>query len=70
MIIFLYALQTNSDFDAKPMILLLGQYSTGKTTFIKHMLRTNYPGKWFFNLKFYVYNIYLKLLTQVICNLC
>ncbi|XP_027938062.1 EH domain-containing protein 1-like [Vigna unguiculata] len=35
---------TNSDFDAKPMILLLGQYSTGKTTFIKHMLRTNYPG--------------------------
>ncbi|XP_014511361.1 EH domain-containing protein 1-like [Vigna radiata var. radiata] len=35
---------TNSDFDAKPMILLLGQYSTGKTTFIKHMLRTTYPG--------------------------
>jgi len=45
MIIILYALQTNSDFDAKPMILLLGQYSTGKTTFIKHMLRSSYPGK-------------------------
>ncbi|XAR53830.1 hypothetical protein NMG60_11022523 [Bertholletia excelsa] len=35
---------TNSDFDAKPMVMLLGQYSTGKTTFIKHLLRCNYPG--------------------------
>ena len=37
--------QTNSDFDAKPMVMLLGQYSTGKTTFIKHMLRSSYPGE-------------------------
>ena len=37
-------LQTNSDFDAKPMIMLLGQYSTGKTTFIKHLLKCDYPG--------------------------
>jgi hypothetical protein len=36
--------QTNSDFDAKPMVMLLGQYSTGKTTFIKHLLKTTYPG--------------------------
>ncbi|OMO76869.1 hypothetical protein CCACVL1_15328 [Corchorus capsularis] len=35
---------TNSDFDAKPMVMLLGQYSTGKTTFIKHLLRCDYPG--------------------------
>lgn len=35
---------TNSDFDAKPMVMLLGQYSTGKTTFIKHLLKTSYPG--------------------------
>ncbi|KAF3566803.1 hypothetical protein DY000_02014173 [Brassica cretica] len=35
---------TNSDFDAKPMVMLLGQYSTGKTTFIKHMLGCEYPG--------------------------
>lgn len=35
---------TNSDFDAKPMVMLLGQYSTGKTTFIKHLLRSSYPG--------------------------
>lgn len=39
------SLQTNSDFDAKPMVMLLGQYSTGKTTFIKHLLRCNYPGR-------------------------
>ena len=36
--------QTESDFDAKPQVMLLGQYSTGKTTFIKHLLRTSYPG--------------------------
>lgn len=35
---------TNSDFDAKPMVMLLGQYSTGKTTFIKHLLKCEYPG--------------------------
>lgn len=38
------SLQTNSDFDAKPMVMLLGQYSTGKTTFIKHLLKGEYPG--------------------------
>nr|XP_027088073.1 EH domain-containing protein 2-like isoform X1 [Coffea arabica] len=37
-------LLTNSDFDAKPMVMLLGQYSTGKTTFIKHLLGCSYPG--------------------------
>ncbi|KAI5399909.1 hypothetical protein KIW84_065014 [Lathyrus oleraceus] len=26
------------------MVMLLGQYSTGKTTFIKHLLRCEYPG--------------------------
>ncbi|KDP20684.1 hypothetical protein JCGZ_21155 [Jatropha curcas] len=41
---FVSPLLTNSDFDAKPMVMLLGQYSTGKTTFIKHLLRCNYPG--------------------------
>lgn len=40
-----FILQTNSDFDAKPMVMLLGQYSTGKTTFIKHLLKSSYPGK-------------------------
>ncbi|WOK98253.1 EH domain-containing protein 1-like [Canna indica] len=41
---FVSPLLTNSDFDAKPMIMLLGQYSTGKTTFIKHLLQSSYPG--------------------------
>ncbi|URE03825.1 Dynamin family [Musa troglodytarum] len=38
------SLLTSSDFDAKPMVMLLGQYSTGKTTFIKHLLKCSYPG--------------------------
>ncbi|ONI10357.1 hypothetical protein PRUPE_4G043100 [Prunus persica] len=29
---------TDGDFDAKPMVLFLGQYLTGKTTFVKHLL--------------------------------
>eukprot|EP00193_Tetraselmis_chui_P022517 CAMPEP_0177795622 /NCGR_PEP_ID=MMETSP0491_2-20121128/26340_1 /TAXON_ID=63592 /ORGANISM="Tetraselmis chuii, Strain PLY429" /LENGTH=503 /DNA_ID=CAMNT_0019318483 /DNA_START=463 /DNA_END=1976 /DNA_ORIENTATION=- len=32
------------DFNSKPSILLLGQYSTGKTTFLKHLLQRDYPG--------------------------
>lgn len=32
------------DFDAKPMILLVGQYSTGKTSFIKYLLERDFPG--------------------------
>lgn len=34
----------DADFDAKPMILLLGQYSTGKTTFIRYLLEQDFPG--------------------------
>ena len=33
-----------ADFDSKPMILLVGQYSTGKTTFIKYLLESEFPG--------------------------
>uniref|UniRef100_A0A7S2VC54 Dynamin-type G domain-containing protein n=1 Tax=Entomoneis paludosa TaxID=265537 RepID=A0A7S2VC54_9STRA len=33
-----------SDFDAPPMILLLGQYSVGKTSFIKYLLGRDFPG--------------------------
>jgi len=32
------------DFDAKPMIMLVGQYSTGKTTFIRYLLERDFPG--------------------------
>ena len=32
------------DFEAKPMVLLIGQYSTGKTTFIRYLLERDFPG--------------------------
>ncbi|KAG0219447.1 hypothetical protein BGX33_002717 [Mortierella sp. NVP41] len=34
----------DTDIEAKPMVLLLGQYSTGKTTFIKHLTECEYLG--------------------------
>ena len=35
---------TDADFNAKPLVMLVGQYSTGKTTFIKYLLDRDYPG--------------------------
>ncbi|KAF9430334.1 hypothetical protein BGZ94_007336 [Podila epigama] len=35
---------SDSDIEAKPMVLLIGQYSTGKTTFIKYLTECDYPG--------------------------
>lgn len=32
------------DFDSKPMIMLVGQYSTGKTSLIKYLLEKDFPG--------------------------
>jgi len=37
-------LLTDQDFDAKPMIMFIGQYSTGKTTLIKYLLEQEFPG--------------------------
>ncbi|XP_030648822.1 EH domain-containing protein 2 [Chanos chanos] len=34
----------DADFDNKPMILVMGQYSTGKTTFIRYLLEQDFPG--------------------------
>mmetsp|Transcript_10736 Transcript_10736/g.16289 ORF Transcript_10736/g.16289 Transcript_10736/m.16289 type:complete len:543 (+) Transcript_10736:119-1747(+) len=34
-----------SDFDSKPMVLVLGQYSVGKTSFIRSLLRRDFPGQ-------------------------
>ena len=34
----------DADFDSKPMVLLIGQYSTGKTTLIKFLLEQDFPG--------------------------
>jgi len=33
-----------SDIEAKPSVLFLGQYSTGKTSFIRYLLGGDYPG--------------------------
>ncbi|KAK4469278.1 hypothetical protein MN116_006846 [Schistosoma mekongi] len=33
-----------SDFESKPMVLLIGQYSTGKTTFIRYLIGEDFPG--------------------------
>mmetsp|Transcript_4953 Transcript_4953/g.17935 ORF Transcript_4953/g.17935 Transcript_4953/m.17935 type:complete len:689 (+) Transcript_4953:94-2160(+) len=41
--IFHSPLLTDSEFEAKPCVLLLGQYSVGKTTFIKYLLGREYP---------------------------
>lgn len=35
---------TDADFATSPMVMLLGQYSTGKSTFIRHLLQRDYPG--------------------------
>lgn len=35
---------TDQDFDAKPLIMLMGQYSTGKTSLIKYLIEQDYPG--------------------------
>lgn len=34
-----------SDFDAKPMVLIIGQYSVGKTSFIRSLLKKDFPGQ-------------------------
>eukprot|EP01132_Coremiostelium_polycephalum_P002776 gene2776-3450_t len=36
---------TDSDIDAKPMVLMLGQYSTGKTSFIQYLIERDFPGQ-------------------------
>ena len=35
---------SDADFLARPMVMLVGQYSTGKTTFVQHVLERDFPG--------------------------
>jgi hypothetical protein len=35
----------DAELSAKPTVLLVGQYSTGKTSFIKHILGSDYPSQ-------------------------
>lgn len=41
---FYSPLLSETEFKCKPLVLLLGQYSTGKTTFIQSLLGREYPG--------------------------
>eukprot|EP00795_Rhopilema_esculentum_P013549 gene13549-4437_t len=34
----------DSSFSSKPMVMLVGQYSTGKTSFIKYLIGADFPG--------------------------
>jgi len=34
----------DADFEAKPLVMMVGQYSTGKTTFIQYLLGQSFPG--------------------------
>eukprot|EP00004_Rigifila_ramosa_P011491 TRINITY_DN2462_c0_g1_i1.p1 TRINITY_DN2462_c0_g1~~TRINITY_DN2462_c0_g1_i1.p1 ORF type:complete len:498 (+),score=100.06 TRINITY_DN2462_c0_g1_i1:154-1647(+) len=36
---------TDAELEARPMVLLLGQYSTGKTTFIRYLVGKDVPGQ-------------------------
>ncbi|TMW59413.1 hypothetical protein Poli38472_004482 [Pythium oligandrum] len=38
-------LLSDADFDAKPTILMIGQYSVGKTSFIEYLLGQSFPGQ-------------------------
>ncbi|KAK3242065.1 hypothetical protein CYMTET_48225 [Cymbomonas tetramitiformis] len=38
------SLLAESEFTSNPQVLLIGQYSTGKTTFIKHLIGKDFPG--------------------------
>ena len=42
---FYSPLMTDSEFESKPMVLLIGQYSVGKTTFIRYLLGRDFPGQ-------------------------
>jgi len=41
---FFSPLLSQTEIAAKPIVLLLGQYSTGKTTFLRSLLGRDYPG--------------------------
>ena len=36
---------TDAEFDAKPQVMLVGQYSVGKTSFIKYLIGRDFPGQ-------------------------
>mmetsp|Transcript_4909 Transcript_4909/g.5066 ORF Transcript_4909/g.5066 Transcript_4909/m.5066 type:complete len:543 (+) Transcript_4909:252-1880(+) len=43
--LFFSPLMTDAEFDSKPQVMLVGQYSVGKTSFIKYILGRDFPGQ-------------------------
>jgi polynucleotide 5'-kinase involved in rRNA processing len=35
---------TDAEFNSKPQVMLIGQYSVGKTSFIRYLLGKDFPG--------------------------
>jgi len=52
---------TDADIDAKPSVLLLGQYSVGKTTFVKYQLIF-----FIYIYIFLIFHYYLIIITIII----
>jgi GTPase SAR1 family protein len=36
---------TDAEFNSKPQVMLIGQYSVGKTSFIRYLLGRDFPGQ-------------------------
>lgn len=43
--IFYSPYMTDAEFDSKPQVMLLGQYSVGKTSFIRYLIGRDFPGQ-------------------------
>eukprot|EP01041_Mallomonas_annulata_P010242 gene10242-21360_t len=43
--IFHSPIMSDAEFDSKPQVMLVGQYSVGKTTFIRYLLGKDFPGQ-------------------------
>eukprot|EP00596_Hydrurales_sp_CCMP1899_P000577 CAMPEP_0119051624 /NCGR_PEP_ID=MMETSP1177-20130426/73182_1 /TAXON_ID=2985 /ORGANISM="Ochromonas sp, Strain CCMP1899" /LENGTH=527 /DNA_ID=CAMNT_0007030895 /DNA_START=158 /DNA_END=1741 /DNA_ORIENTATION=- len=43
--LFFTPLMTDAEFDSKPQVMLVGQYSVGKTSFIRYILGRDFPGQ-------------------------
>lgn len=41
---FFSPFMSDAEFDSKPQVMLIGQYSVGKTTFIRYLLGSDFPG--------------------------
>ena len=43
--LFYSPFMTDAEFDSKPQVMLIGQYSVGKTSFIRYLLGRDFPGQ-------------------------